>query len=297
VGGTADQNPFGTSCFLDPVACNPGITGPVFITFTDDSETESDLSGEIGINYTPADDRLLYAKISKGFKGGGWDGGVTLDPTQLSPFKPETVLAYEIGFKSLLLNRTLQLNLAGFYYDYQDIQLFALEDPTFPLPSLTNASEADVLGFDAELRWKPTEGLDLNLGLGYLNTENKDPRFAGLELTNAPRWNANATARYDWQMRNGLEPFAMLHVSYTDSAFTLADNNPFNHAPDYTLVDARLGLAGADDRWEAALWAQNLTDETYFVNAFNDGGSFSGNGWRIYQMPRTYGVSFTYRWR
>lgn len=297
VGGTADLNPFGTSCFLDPVACNPGLTGPIFISATNDSETDSDLSGEIGINYTPAADRLLYAKISKGFKGGGWDGGVTLDSVQLEPFRSETVLSYEIGFKSLLLDQSLQLNLAGFYYDYEDIQLFALEDPTFPLQSLTNALEADILGFEAEMRWKPIEGLDLNFGIGYLSTENKDPRFAGLELTNAPRWNTNATARYNWQMRNTIEPFAMLHVSYTDSAFTLADNNPFNHAPDYTLVDARLGLTGGDARWEAALWGQNLTDEIYFVNSSHSQGAFGGNGWRIYQMPRAYGVSITYRWQ
>jgi len=297
VGGTADLNPFGTSCFLDPVACNPGLTGPIFISATNDSETDSDVSGEIGVSYTPADNRLLYAKISKGFKGGGWDGGLTLDSIQLEPFKSETVIAVEMGFKSLLLDDSLQFNLAGFYYDYEDIQVFALEDPSFPLESLTNASEADILGLEAEIRWKPIEGLDVNLGFGYLSTENKDPRFSGLELTNAPRWNTNATVRYDWQMNNAIEPFAMLHVSYTDSAFTLADNNPFNHAPDYTLVDARLGLTGEGARWEAALWGQNLTDEIYFVNSFHSQGGFGGNGWRIYQMPRTYGVSLTYRWQ
>jgi iron complex outermembrane receptor protein len=295
-GGTADLNPFGTSCFLDPIACNPGLTGPVQITFTDDSVTDDDVSGEIGVNYTPADDRLLYAKISKGFKGGGWDGNITLFPNQLDPFESETVIAYEVGFKSLLLDQSLQLNLAGFYYDYEDMQLFAIRDPAFPIASLTNATEADILGFDAEVRWKPTEGLDLNLGLGYLSTENNDPRFDGLELTNSPRWNGVATARYAWRWGNSLEPFTMLNVSYTDSVFTIAENSPLSRAPDYTLVDARLGLTGGDSRWEVALWGQNLTDETYFVNSSDDQGGLGFRGWRIYQMPRTYGVSFTYRW-
>jgi iron complex outermembrane receptor protein len=296
VGGSADLNPFGTSCFLDPIACNPGLTGPVFISTTDDVETDSDLSGEIGVNYTPADNRLIYAKISKGFKGGGWDGELTLDSFQLEPFKSETVLAYEIGFKSLLMDQSLQLNLAGFYYDYEDIQLNAFVGSA-PIPSLTNASEADIFGFDAELRWNPNESLSLNFGLGYLSTENKDPRFAGLELTNSPKWNGNATARYAWHLSNGAEPFAMLNVSYTGSAYTIASNSPFYEAPAYTLVDGRLGLTGADRRWEAALWVQNLTDEIYFVGSFLDQGGFGNSGYRVYEMPRTYGVSFTWRWQ
>jgi len=296
VGGSADLNPFGTSCFLDQIACNPGLTGPVFVSTADDVETDDDLSGEIGVNYTPTDNRLLYAKISKGFKGGGWDGDLTFFSFQLEPFKPETLLSYEIGFKSLAMNQSLQLNLAGFYYDYENIQLNAFEGSA-PIPSLTNASEARVLGFDAELRWNPTESLGLNLGLGYLSTENKDPRFAGLELTNAPKWNGNATARYNWHLSNSVEPFAMLHVSYTGSAFTLADNNPFNQAPAYTLVDGRFGLTGADRRWEAALWVQNLTDEIYFVGSFVDQGNFGNSGFRRYEMPRTYGASLTWRWQ
>ena len=297
VGGSADLNPFGTSCFLDPVACNPGLTGPVFITFTDDSTTDNDLSGEIGINYTPADNRLIYAKISKGFKGGCWDGNLTLSPNQLEPFESETVIAYEVGIKSVLLDQSLQLNLAAFFYDYQDMQLFAIKDPTIPIPSLTNATEAEIVGFDADLRWKPIEGLDLNVGFGYLSTENKDPRFDGLELTNAPRWNGVATARYTWRWGGDLKSFAMLNVSHTDSVFTIAENFPSSLAPEYTLVDARLGLMGGDGRWEAALWGQNIADETYFVNSSDDQGGLAFNGWRIYQMPRTYGVSFTYRWQ
>lgn len=295
VGGTADLNPFGTSCFLDPVACNPGQTGPIFISFTDDSEKDNDLSGEIGVNYTPANDRLLYAKIGKGFKGGGWNGGPTLNSVALAPYRAETVLAYEVGFKSLLLDQSLQLNVAAFYYDYEDIQLLALDNPMAILETLTNATEADISGFDADIRWKPVAGLELNFGLGYLNTENRDPRFSGLVLANSPNWNGNATARYSWRWSNGMEPFAMLHVSYTDSVFTLADNDPLYRAPAYTLWDARAGITGSNGRWEASLWAQNLTDEAYFVNSFV--GPFAFNGWRIYQMPRTYGASVTYRWQ
>jgi iron complex outermembrane recepter protein len=271
------------------------MTGPVFISATDDTETDRDLSGEIAVNYTPADNHLIYAKISKGFKGGGWDGDLTFSSLQLEPFESETVLAYELGLKSLVLNQSLQFNLAGFYYDYENIQLSAFVGSS-PIPSLTNATEADILGFDAELRWNPTEGLGLNFGLGYLSTENRDPRFAGLDLTNSPKWNGNATARYNWSLSNSMEPFAMLHVSYTGSAYTIASNNPFFEAPAYTLVDGRLGLTGADGRWEAALWAQNLTDEIYFVSSFVDQGGFGNSGFRVYQMPRTFGVSLTWRW-
>ena len=55
----------------------------------------------------------------------------------------------------------------------------------------------------------------------------------------------------------------------------------------------RVALSAADRHWELAAWARNLGDENYIVDAFDNG---VGNGIRLYGEPRTYGLTFTYRW-
>ncbi len=60
----------------------------------------SDLSGKAGIDYTGIDGALIYASVSKGFKSGGFQGQLAFNPADLAGFEEETLLAYEIGFKS-----------------------------------------------------------------------------------------------------------------------------------------------------------------------------------------------------
>jgi iron complex outermembrane receptor protein len=300
VGGSADLNPYGTSCILDPIACNPGLTGPFFITFADDSYSDSELTGDLSINYTPSDDRLYYARISSGYKAGGWDGGITLVSSALDRYLPETVTAWELGFKTRWPDRALQFNMAAFYNDFENMQFFAIpEGAATPLATLTNATEARTSGLEADLVWKPVGGLDLRLAMAYLNTENKDSRFAGNKLNNAPEWTGNATIRYQWQSGSEFKPYVQTRIRYTGDAYNSYagnENSPIDLSPAFWLIDARAGVTSQDGRWEASVWAQNLLDEESFVNTFNGALLFGRNGWRIYQMPRTYGLSFTYHW-
>ena len=52
-----------------------------------------------------------------------------------------------------------------------------------------------------------------------------------------------------------------------------------------------MGIAAADGKWRAMLWSRNLTDEDYYPSAYNGG---NGPFIRVYGMPRTYGVTFSY---
>ena len=46
---------------------------------------------------------MTYAQVSTGFKGGGINPR-PFNPAQVLPFGPETLTAYEVGFKSDLLD-------------------------------------------------------------------------------------------------------------------------------------------------------------------------------------------------
>jgi iron complex outermembrane recepter protein len=88
---------------------------------------------------------------------------------------------------------------------------------------------------------------------------------------------------------------------------TGSDLFPQKEQDGYTIVNARVGIRGADDRWALELWAQNVFDINYAQVAFNtpfqagttaapfnDAGNYPG-GRQIFSQflaePRTLGVT------
>jgi iron complex outermembrane receptor protein len=299
VGGTTDLNPLGASCILDP-ACDPGFVGPFALTSTDHRIDESELSGTVGLNYKPGESWLIYGSVGRGFKSGGFFGGITFSDAELAPFDSEKLTAYESGFKARLAGDTVQLSAAAFYYDYQDIQTFVqVSTGGISVLKLDNVDQADVYGLDFDLAWRPARGLELRAGAGYVHTKlgafvsELGPQPAGKQLPNAPQWTFDGLASYEWPVGAQYTMSVGVDASYTDGVFKEALNFGYLAAPSYWLTNARAAFGAADAHWEIAAWAHNLGDEEYITDAFDNG---TGNGIRLYGEPRTYGVTFTYRW-
>jgi outer membrane receptor protein involved in Fe transport len=125
-------------------------------------------TGRATVDWTPklsfTDNTLVYASYSRGYKGGGFNAPnlVETSPT----YKPEFVNAFELGTKNTLLNRTLSLNLTGFYYDYSGYQISQVQG----LGEVTANVDAEIMGLEFESVWKPTRALQFNANLGYLHT-------------------------------------------------------------------------------------------------------------------------------
>ena len=261
----------------------------------------SNVSGRVGLDYILNDDVLFYLSVSKGFKSGGWPSGVTQRPTNLIPYDEEEVIAYELGLKSTWLNHRLRLNLAGFYYDYSDLQVFAFipQAGAPPLQVFTNASNAEILGFEGELQWVLVAGLEIQLGLGLLDTEFKDFNSAdgtdlsGKPLANAPEVNFNGLVRYE-------HPISQDGIIYVQSDFVYESNfsfaieeQPFVKQGGYWLANARAGIKLAGGKWDIAVWGKNIFDEEYLTSAIDAGLGYVRQAWG---KPATYGVSVSYRW-
>ena len=73
-------------------------------------------------------------------------------------------------------------------------------------------------------------------------------------------------------------------------SITLADSVTENG---YHVANARLSWASPDDKWEVAVFANNITDENYIVQSFDLAGFF---GWteEYYDRPRWVGGSVNY---
>ena len=98
----ADQSDFDLARPYDP--SNQPLV-PVFR----DRKTFKAFTPKIGLEFEPVPDTLLYASFSKGFKSGTYNLGSSSPALQ-----PEKVDAYEAGIKTMLLDRRVRANIAGF---------------------------------------------------------------------------------------------------------------------------------------------------------------------------------------
>ena len=117
-----------------------------------------------------------------------------------SPFDEETVTNYEIGVKSDFFDNQMRLNVAAFYMDYEDLQVFVSSFETAAGLFVDNAGEADIYGVEAEYFYSPTDNLDLTLTYAWLDAEIGDNEIPTVEegntLTRAPDHSVSAAIQY-----------------------------------------------------------------------------------------------------
>jgi iron complex outermembrane receptor protein len=246
---------------------------------------------------------LVYASISRGVKSGGFFAGVATNSGQLQPYKPESLIDYEVGVKQRLSGLGLAWSGSAFYYDYTDVQTFILDTSGgLPIQRLGNVHEATIYGLDLDATWSPpaVPGLELRAGLGLLHTElgafasSSGPVPKGNQLPDAPKVSADLSASYTRDVGHGLQARLQLDARYADHMFKDALNDPLVAADSYWVWNARASLFSGQD-WEIAVWGKNLSDERYVIQGTNL--LALGYGFRVYGAPRTYGVSFTKSFR
>ena len=267
-----------------------------------------ELMWKVGLDFAPNDNTLVYGTIASGFKSGGFNGANSNTHSQLVPYLPEELLAYEAGVKSTLAEGTLQFNGAVFYYDYRDKQ--ENEDAVTPVGNiggLSNIPKSEIISADIEIMWRPTDALIVQGGASFLDTEIKEwmqvdtqlssfpvtvrRDASGFELPNAPSFSGNLTVAYDFTVGGNYLLTPALDVIHRGETSGDLENSWFRE--DYTLTNVRVTLASAfNDRWSVQLWSRNAFDEDYYVSG-QSGGNFTLT--RINGMPRTWGVSLDMR--
>lgn len=229
---------------------------------------------------------MTYAQFSTGFKSGGANPR-PFYPSQALTHSPETLDAYEAGFKSDLFARTLRLNMAAFQNEYHDILVSVANCPTVPATPCAlplNAGEAELRGLEAETTWEPVDGLQVDASLGYLDFKYKSiapiAASAGITLNmDAPfvqkwRWSLGAQYEIDLGGIGSLTP--RVDVSHQSSYFSQAINRPpFNLVPGRTLANARLTYRDPEQDWQLSLEVTNLTDKLYYDGLFDNRASTS----------------------
>lgn len=265
---------------------------------------QDNVAWRVGVEWTPASRMMLYANVSRGYKAGGFpDLGATL-ATQLSPATQESVLAYEAGFKLTLADRTLQLNGAGFYYDYRDKQILGkVVDPFLgPLLKLVNVPKSHVVGAELQMAWTPVRGLTVSAGGSYIDSEIEDhftnfdatgalADFNGEPFPNTPRWQFVSDVDYRFGLTSRLEAFVGGGVQSQSATNSQLGQLPLLRVDGHTLLDLRAGVQSRDGVWRLTVWGRNVTNAYYWTTANPDLDTTV----RFAGMPATYGVTLSWR--
>jgi iron complex outermembrane receptor protein len=258
------------------------------------------------VRYTPGKNSSLYASFTRGYKAGIYDlGGV-----QAVPVAPESMSAYEVGYKYAA--QAWSLDLASYYYDYSDLQVssYAVDPITHVgIAQIRNAADAHIYGFEGAVRYAVLRDLDLNAGAAYTharytsfpNAPSYTPCFSlpacgpnygtlipgtidasGLEMQRAPEVTASAGARYIMDLARGRLALSG-NLYYTSGFWFEASHLTYQSA--YTTLQLRAQWTNPSGRFTFAVYGNNVTDKRYLVRA-QSGNTGVGAGWNA---PATVG--------
>ncbi len=147
------------------------------------------------LTWRPTDGIMAYAKIATGFVPGGLFGS--------APFGPEKLTEPEVGLKADLLGKQLRTNSAFFWGDYRQRQLLAAN----PTIQISNIGSDEIYGFEEELTYVPTDGLQLDANAGWTHEQctrtpaacqsANNQQISDANVVAVPKWNVSLSAEYN----------------------------------------------------------------------------------------------------
>jgi iron complex outermembrane recepter protein len=269
-----------------------------------DNLDEHNISYRAALSWKVTPTSLLYANVTKGYKGGAFETLPAIITSEFVSATQESVKAYEVGYKSFLFGRTVSLEGAVFYYDYLHKQTNGyINEPVFgTLPALVSVPTSLVRGAELSSLWRPIRGLTLNAAGTYIDSAVTSDfqlpgAFGGVSnvrgspFPNTPKWQATGDIEYEWPVSSTLAAFAGSGVTYHSSTIAAFVGGPLLNVDSYALLDVRAGIQAADGRWRVQLWGHNVTNKYYWLSVEHQQDTVA----RTTGMPATFGISLTSR--
>jgi iron complex outermembrane recepter protein len=262
------------------------------------------------------DNGLLYGSVSTGYKAGGFGDGCLAgsssrgrtcnqvrDPRVLF-YQPETLTAYEVGFKNKFSN-ALRVSVAAFHYEYKNLQLSQIANVSGAPSTVTlNAGAAKVTGVEAEAAITPSEHDRIDLSYSYTDARYAtycpfdDPTstlaigangcrtalsFEGRPLDRSPKHVASASYAHTFPVGDGgvvARVGTRLSSSYVITNFG-AGRQHIN--PSNTRTDLSLTYNAPEARFYVQGYVQNLENNVRLqrIDGFANASPTD---------PRTYGI-------
>ena len=252
-----------------------------------------------------------YASYNKGFKA----GGINSPQTPLGLYKKEALTAYEAGLKYFSSEPNLRANVAGFYYDYKDLQTVAIDQGGSGGPGAVQQPDARLWGVEFDFSWRPVRALELFGGGLWEHSEFRNNEKAGVQvpifdalgrpvgmapgtenltgfrLPHAPKFSFNIGANVTVPLSDtGWTGHLTGILTYSDSYdFFPGAGGPlrFDRTPSYSTSRMSGSVNSPNDRLEIGFFIENLTNEKNVIFRFTT-APFGAT--QIINRPRTYGI-------
>jgi len=282
---------------------------PCFNTgILDDVSKGDDWAKKISVEWKVADDKMVYATYSEGFRAGGVNRARV---PGIPKYKPDWVENWELGWKTEWANGQVRFNGAVYLVDWNDFQYGFLDFTVSNLTIIQNVGNAETKGVEFDLNWAATENLRLSFSGSYNDAKlkeafwrNDQDRIDGLPpdapkgtpMPYVPEWQWTAIGRYTFNVGN-LPMFAQAAWSYRDGSWNDLEETNSRRArmSSYGVLNLSTGIE--KDTWSIDFYVNNVTDEKGQIDIL-DPGYYSPSGVdykQIWIKPRSYGIRFAQR--
>jgi len=216
-------------------------------------------------------DVMAYARIATGYQPGGPNvvlPGVSGVPTQ---FNSSTLIDYQVGVKSTLLDGRATADLSAFYIDWTKIQVSVLIGNQ---SAIENAGKARSEGFDFSGTYSPIHDLVLGANVSYTSAVLTAPvpsigAASGARLPYVPLWSGSLTADYSVPISGPWRGFVGGGYRFIGSRYSDVQGSVSNGEPQgmevgsENVVDLHLGARTPD--LTLTLFAKNLFNEHAYL--------------------------------
>lgn len=254
-----------------------------------------------GIEYDVYEDVMLYITASTGYLSGS--------ATVQSTTEEQTSRVIEAGFRSQLLEKTLQINGAFHYTVYDNLltQRQVIENG-IALTFSDNGGDIEAYGIELDAVWQPVENLTLTGTFAWLDSEfvtfgqgNPYQLFrgevtpfidqAGTTTPWSPSVTFGASAAYvvDLGDKGTLTPFVQFYYSGGYNTSNLLANDPAHQQDSFTKTDLRLLWNSPEGKYGVEAFVENLEDEAVLARGNNNSDDIVQTS---FLYPRNYGVRF-----
>ncbi len=262
---------------------------------------QSKLTYHIGLDYTPTEDNLFYAKYSTGYKSGGFNSNGSAPSVD---YGPENLKAFELGTKNNLMANRLELNASLFYQDFTGYQATQTTPVVSSGSGVFNVGSATIYGLESELTALVSERGKVNINATWLNAsfddldqliragDDMDYDISNNTLPNAPDFVVTASYEHSFDVgENGLIT-AKVDGKYSSSLYYTVFNTADTEQESYVTGNVSLSYEPLDADWKIQAFVRNVTDEVILARAQRNYVGEQNN--YQFQPPRTMGIRGIY---
>ena len=243
-------------------------------TVSANSTSYDPVTYRLAADYRISPELMAYASYSVGSKSGGFNIGVI----PLTPYRPETLDAAEVGFKSDLFDRRLRLDVSAYDYYYNNMQVSSIASGVL---NILNAASAHIYGVEADADVVVNDNFSIDGGVSWIHdrfSSFRDATFyvpnpgaaggnstltaqnaTGHRLPNTPDWTLQVTPTYQTPIgANNLSVTATF--AYNDGWY--GDPSNRTRQPSYWLINGSANFTIAK-KYSLIAWVKNLTNQQY----------------------------------